>query len=259
MVDEGVEATYCLTTDGPLAELHRFAQRIGIQRSLAHLPTLTRRAHYDLTADQRKAALSAGAVVVPASQQAAEVQERERLAPGAPFAPSVKLLLDAKAGRLADTEYDTLYHKEMQRSYGEHRAAWNAVLQLPKVVLVCFCPDYFECHRKLLAGYLEAAAGRKAVYRGEVGVVEVERRVREIIAKKCKVTPLDLISAIEAAGAETAGALLHLERAEVLRAGLCKSLQADGLRALVAKAKRQQSAPSAETQKEVSMPLFHGA
>jgi len=66
-----------LTTDGPIDELHEFAGRIGLLRSWfqehASAP------HYDLTVGRREAALAAGAVFVPAREQArARIARREK-------------------------------------------------------------------------------------------------------------------------------------------------------------------------------------
>lgn len=55
-----------LTTDGPPAELHAFAARIGM--SLAWFQH-GRVPHYDLTEKRRRAAMRAGAVFVSAREQ----------------------------------------------------------------------------------------------------------------------------------------------------------------------------------------------
>lgn len=59
-----------LTAD-TLDELHAFAARIGLRRSWAQLPPAHRVPHYDLVASRREAAVAAGAVFVPAKEQAA--------------------------------------------------------------------------------------------------------------------------------------------------------------------------------------------
>lgn len=57
-----------LTTDGDLAELHAFADRLGMRRSWFQSHPLA--PHYDLTASRRELALRLGAVYVPAKTQA---------------------------------------------------------------------------------------------------------------------------------------------------------------------------------------------
>lgn len=57
-----------LTTDGELAELHEFARRIGLRRGWFQARHAA--PHYDLTEARRERALQAGAVFVPAREQA---------------------------------------------------------------------------------------------------------------------------------------------------------------------------------------------
>ena len=57
-----------LTTDGTLDELHAFAERIGLRR--AWFQEHTSAPHYDLTPSKQARALLAGAVFVPAREQA---------------------------------------------------------------------------------------------------------------------------------------------------------------------------------------------
>jgi hypothetical protein len=56
-----------LTTDGELYELHALAACIGLKREWFQDHRIP---HYDLTAARREAALAAGAVFVPAKEQA---------------------------------------------------------------------------------------------------------------------------------------------------------------------------------------------
>jgi len=62
------EGSCHLTTDGTLDELHAFARKISLRRGWfqAHAT----HPHYDLTPARRAAALAAGAVFVPAKEQA---------------------------------------------------------------------------------------------------------------------------------------------------------------------------------------------
>ncbi len=153
---------------------------------------------------------------------------------GAPFAPSWTLLrrgLDDRAkaigqaaaivraceeatgGHLADEDrakgramletqawsrYAGDYHAEMQRSYREHRAAWDALLARPRVVLVCYCTDPDRCHRSLLAGYLGKLG---ADVQGELGLDDAVAACRAI-AGAGKLTARDIADACGETGAE---------------------------------------------------------
>jgi len=64
-----------LTTDGPIEELHAFAERIGLRRVWFQEHPLV--PHYDLTATKRAAALAAGALFVPSREQARYRRERK--------------------------------------------------------------------------------------------------------------------------------------------------------------------------------------
>ena len=63
-----------LTTDGPLHELHEFALRIGMRLSWFQDRRVP---HYDLVPRRRVDALKAGAVFVPAKEQARARRRRE--------------------------------------------------------------------------------------------------------------------------------------------------------------------------------------
>jgi hypothetical protein len=103
------------------------------------------------------------------------VDRRERDAPGHPFAPSIGLLGKAKRGEIAFAAYAPLYLAEMRKSYREHRAAWDALLARPRVVLACYEVDPRECHRSLLATIL---GNLGADVRGErSAIVNEPRRV----------------------------------------------------------------------------------
>ncbi len=56
-----------LTTDGPIEELHAFAQRIGMKREWFQPHRVA--PHYDLTPGRRAKALECGAVFVPIREQ----------------------------------------------------------------------------------------------------------------------------------------------------------------------------------------------
>lgn len=89
----------------------------------------------------------------------------EDLAPSHPFAPSLPLLMSAKKGVLTFGEYERMYTSEMRASYIRNRAAWDALLARPRVVMFCYEVDARECHRSLLASILVKLG---ATYAGEL-------------------------------------------------------------------------------------------
>lgn len=126
---------------------------------------------------------------------ALDVTVRSAPPEGQPFAPSAPLFREAKhrlalaaelevedgdattvaAAELARSEawawYAERYHAEMRASMVQHRAAWEAVLARPMVVLICYCPARARCHRGLLASLLARAGakiGRRVTDAGEL-------------------------------------------------------------------------------------------
>lgn len=63
-----------LTCDGPIEELHAFAERIGLRREWFQEHRLA--PHYDLAPPKRDAAIRAGAVFVPMRQQIRAIRAR---------------------------------------------------------------------------------------------------------------------------------------------------------------------------------------
>lgn len=52
--------------------------------------------------------------------------------------------------REAWATYEPAFFEEMRRSYVTNRAAWDALLARPRVVLLCYCADADRCHRRIL-------------------------------------------------------------------------------------------------------------
>lgn len=80
---------------------------------------------------------------------------------GRAFAPPWSLVgpLVAKrrAGTLTDAdwaEYEKRYVTLMRSSYMLRRPAWEDLLSRERVVLVCYCTDKTQCHRRILAEIL---------------------------------------------------------------------------------------------------------
>jgi len=76
------------------------------------------------------------------------------------FTPTWKMVM----GSISWDEYKAMYRELMQKSYRENLGAWNDILGRDEVTLVCFCASGTDCHRYLLAGYLEKLG---AEYMGE--------------------------------------------------------------------------------------------
>lgn len=51
-------------------------------------------------------------------------------------------------------EYVFRYKAEMRQCYRERRSAWDELLSWERVVLLCFCTDPLQCHRRVLAEIL---------------------------------------------------------------------------------------------------------
>ena len=103
-----------------------------------------------------------------------DVTRKSGGATGRPFAPSWAILRPALKIRVEDghgaflaawPQYVADYTAEMRASYRRKRAAWDALLARPAVVLVCYCTDPARCHRRVLA---ELLAKLGAVDLGEV-------------------------------------------------------------------------------------------
>ena len=103
-----------------------------------------------------------------------------RPAPGEVLAPSAALVfptLRALKAAATDAErgsiwasYRTAYTDEIcARWRGGRRAEIEALLERPRIVLVCFCRDPRRCHRTLVAEILaKIGAGIGAEQRGEI-------------------------------------------------------------------------------------------
>ncbi len=83
---------------------------------------------------------------------------------GKVFAPTWKMVMGSKEGKISWDEYKDMYKDLMRQSYREHRDAWDEVLSREEVTFVCFCKADNPCHRYLLAEYFSVLG---ADYRGE--------------------------------------------------------------------------------------------
>lgn len=80
------------------------------------------------------------------------------------FAPSWKMVMGSKDGKLSWDEYSRLYINLMRQSYQQNKDIWNEILGRDEVTLVCFCKAGDSCHRYLLVEYFSKLG---ANYQGE--------------------------------------------------------------------------------------------
>jgi len=75
------------------------------------------------------------------------------------FSPSWNIILAYKDGKITWEEYTQRYQELMRRSYKENRSRWDSILSSVGeeniLFLLCYCDIKDNCHRHLLAGYLE--------------------------------------------------------------------------------------------------------
>lgn len=97
---------------------------------------------------------------------------------GVILAPSTGLLYPYKQRRRRDRQafeqYRLAYIAEMRISYQAHRVAWDTILSLDSVTLMCYCVNPAACHRTLAANLLVAASRGKSKYEGERATKENE-------------------------------------------------------------------------------------
>jgi hypothetical protein len=81
------------------------------------------------------------------------------------FAPTWKMVMGVKEGRISEEEYTREYLDRMRESYRNNRQRWDEVLGMDEVLLACYCPAGSFCHRYLLRDMLVKCG---AEYAGEV-------------------------------------------------------------------------------------------
>lgn len=70
-----------------------------------------------------------------------------------------------------EERYTQAYQHLMRKSWSEHRADWEFLLEQERVAIACYCPPGEYCHRLLLKDYLVAAGQRLGItveYQGEL-------------------------------------------------------------------------------------------
>jgi uncharacterized protein YeaO (DUF488 family) len=78
-----------------------------------------------------------------------------------PLAPEAKLLMDYKAGKVSDAEYDRIYTENLQAHKGNVTHILNRLAEtgLKHIVLCCYEKPGAFCHRHLLADFLNREYG----------------------------------------------------------------------------------------------------
>src|SRR3989339_1061156 len=75
------------------------------------------------------------------------------------FAPTWKMVMGYKQGRITREDYAREYYGMMRKSYRHHRQRWYEVLGMKEVVLACYCQADAFCHRYLLKDMLVKCGG----------------------------------------------------------------------------------------------------
>ena len=81
------------------------------------------------------------------------------------FAPTWKMVMGAREGKISQEEYTRQYYYLMRQSYCQNRGRWDEVLAMNEVILACYCRADSFCHRYLLRDMLMK---RGAVYVREI-------------------------------------------------------------------------------------------
>lgn len=92
------------------------------------------------------------------------VKGKDSISIGCLFAPTWKMVMGSKEGKISSDEYKQMYRELPQKFYREILGIWNDILGREELTLVCFCASGTDCHRYLLAGHLETLG---AEYNGE--------------------------------------------------------------------------------------------
>ena len=82
------------------------------------------------------------------------------------FAPSKKMLVDFRLGRIKAQEFKELYFDQLEASFIQHQYTWDEMLDRERIVLVCSCnADGKSCHRHILVDFLKQFGAK---YSGKV-------------------------------------------------------------------------------------------
>jgi len=94
---------------------------------------------------------------------------------GAVFAPTWKMVMKSKQGKIDWDEYRSQYTELMRQRYAQNQGAFLEALNNKELILCCYCRDTHDstkhCHRYLLVEILKKVATHHGIefeYIGEV-------------------------------------------------------------------------------------------
>ena len=70
------------------------------------------------------------------------------------FAPTWKMVMGSKEGKISEEEYTKHYLELMRESYQKNRKRWDEILTMDEIILACYCGAGSFCHRYLLRDIL---------------------------------------------------------------------------------------------------------
>lgn len=89
------------------------------------------------------------------------------------FAPTPELLGNYKRGRVDDDGYRRVFRRLCWERMSTHAADWDALVDMDKVAIACYCPADKFCHRYEMIAPLEWRCQQRGIpfeYCGEITV-----------------------------------------------------------------------------------------
>ena len=80
---------------------------------------------------------------------------------GSVFAPSWGIVMAWKKRQITWPQYRESYIDEMRWSWRKHRDAWDKVLSMNEIFLLCYCRSSAHCHRSILMELLIHMGARR--------------------------------------------------------------------------------------------------
>lgn len=74
------------------------------------------------------------------------------------FAPTWKMVMDYKEGKLSEEAYKQQYMALMKESWERHPERWLEVLDTDRLLVGCYCKEGAFCHRRILVVLLQRVA-----------------------------------------------------------------------------------------------------
>lgn len=92
-----------------------------------------------------------------------DITVKSGTSPGSVLAPSWTMVMDYKRGAITEAQYTDAYMRLIRAKYRANQAQFDALLELPEIVLCCFCNAGAFCHRHLAVDILEKIASRRGI------------------------------------------------------------------------------------------------